>query len=209
MIIRSLASMTALLPLVSSLGLLACGSDDDTGSDVAADPAIAPDDTTSADDTSSTDELSEAVTPPASCQRGTLEPDFAAVPLAGAGVDESGLRAGQYIVSSTYLQLNPDARHTFDQLIGPVLEDLQTRDGLLALSLGQSEACVALRTLAVWRDDAAMIAFVTSPAHTAAMAGVTDVSRGGSVVTHWAGDEGSARWAVAAEELGAREGPEY
>jgi hypothetical protein len=201
---RSLAA--SVRPLVASLGLLACSSDDDTSvDDAAAEEARAPENTIT-DDTS--DDLSEPVTPP-SCQRGTLEPDFSSAPLAGVGVDASGVRAGRYIVSSTYLQLNPDARSTFDELIGPVLEDLQTRDGLMALSLGQSEACVALRTLAVWRDDAAMIAFVTSPAHTAAMSRVTDVSRGGSVVTHWEGDASSVSWEAAAEKLRASDGPEY
>jgi len=206
--IRSLTQLS-FMPLAASLALLACGSDDDTTSDLSANEALTSDDTTPDDDTTPANDPSEPATPPASCARGTLEPDFTSAPLAGAAVDADGLRPGQYIVSSTYLQLNPDARATFDQLIGPVLADLETRDGLLALSLGQSEACVALRTLAVWRDDAAMIAFVTSPAHTAAMTRVTDISRGGSVVTHWTGDATSATWTVAAEELAASDGPEY
>jgi hypothetical protein len=198
--VRSLASLTSFLPLVASLTLLACGGDDDTA-DISDDPSATAGDTAPA----VSDALSDAVTPPSSCQRGTLEPDFAAAPLAGVAVDASGLRPGRYIISSTYLQLDPDARPTFDQLIQPILADLETRDGLLALSLGQSESCVALRTLGVWRDDAAMIAFVTSPAHTAAMTRVTDISRGGSVVTHWLGDETSASWEAAVEEVRAVE----
>jgi hypothetical protein len=182
---------------------VACSAADDDGAEQVV---------TERDNLGGADDTPEATTSaPASatCERGALETDFRAAPLAGAGVDSSGLRAGEYIVSSTYLQLKPDAQQTLEGLLQPVLEDLQTRDGLLALSLGQSEACGALRTLAVWRDDAAMIAFVTSPAHTSAMSRVTDVSRGGSVVTHWLGDATSATWEAAAQELGSVEGPLY
>ena len=203
--LRSLAStLFAQLVLWAGLGSFACSADDDGdkgGAETVAER----------DNLGATDQTTEAAasTQASACERGTLEPDFAAAPLAGSAVDAEGLRAGQYIVSSTYLQLRPGARQTFDGLIGPLVEDLETRDGLLALSLGGSEACDALRTLSVWRDDAAMIAFVTGSAHATAMSRVTDLSRGGSLVTHWLGDEGSATWEVAARELGAIEGPLY
>jgi hypothetical protein len=74
---------------------------------------------------------------------------------------------------------------------------------------GQSEACCVARTLAVWQDDMAMLSFVASAAHTAAMARITDLSRGGSTVTHWLGDEASVDWAAAARRIGEDDGPLY
>jgi len=203
--LRSLAStLFAQLVLWAGLGSFACSADDDGdkgGAETVAER----------DNLGATDQTTEAAasTQASACERGTLEPDFAAAPLAGSAVDAEGLRAGQYIVSSTYLQLKPDARETFSGLVQPVLEDLETRDGLLALSLGQSEACDVLRTLSVWRDDAAMVAFVTSAAHTAAMSRVADLSRGGSAVTHWLADEDGATWEVAARQLEGAEGLLY
>jgi len=147
----------------------------------------------------------------AGCERGSIEPDFMAAPLAGPAIEAGGLAAGEYLISSTYLQLGQDAeaQQLFEMLIGPVVADLQTRAGLLALSLGSSAGCGTARTLAVWQDEAAMIGFVTGEAHGNAMARVGDVSRGGSVVTHWLGDEGSVDWAEAASRVGADDGPLY
>ena len=67
--------------------------------------------------------------------------------------------------------------------------------------------CGTARTLAVWRDAAAMMAFVTGPAHAAAIAGVPTISRGGSLVTHFADDGSGANWAHAATVIGTVNGP--
>jgi hypothetical protein len=61
----------------------------------------------------------------------------------------------------------------------------------------------------VWRDDAAMLEFVIGDAHSTAMQAVSELSRGGSVVTHWSGDEKTAAWKSASEHLARDDGPEY
>jgi len=199
MSIRYLSSLT-----LASVSVLACSSD--------ADPASAPN-SASASESASEAASQESAQPLAfaGCDRGALETDFVAMPLAGPAVRAGALPPGEYLVSTTYLALDPAAepQQLFNELITPVVTDLQTRAGLLALSLGQSEACSAARTLAVWQDDLAMLSFVASPAHTAAMARVTDISRGGSTVTHWLGDEASVDWASAARRIGEGEGALY
>jgi hypothetical protein len=149
--------------------------------------------------------------PFAACRPGVIEPDFQAQSLRGSGAPEGILPVGQYIISTTYLTLRQDgaAQARFGQLMEPILADLATRPRLLAYSLGTSRSCGVARTLAVWRDDIAMIGFVTGPAHGAAAASITEVSRGGSLVTHWQGDEASPSWEAAAEHAGAYDGPRY
>jgi len=195
-----LALSLAALPLT----LLACASDDETSTDT-------PRTDTPSIDTPSTGGALRPEASFAGCERGTLEPDLMTAPLAGPAVRDGALLPGAYVVSSTYLQLKTDAasRQLFEELVGPVLADLENRPGLMALSLGSSDACGTLRTLGAWQDDAAMIGFVTSPAHLTAMSRVTDLSRGGSVVTHWLGDEAAADWRSAARQLAADDGPQY
>lgn len=150
-------------------------------------------------------------TPFGDCSRGTLEQDFAAAPLAGAGVVDGKLRAGNYVISATYLQLRQEAaaQQRFGELMGPILAELQTRPGLVAISLGTSSRCGVARTLSVWEDDIAMLGFVASKAHGAAVSSVNQVSRGGSLVTHWAGDSTQATWSAAAEQAAKDDGPFY
>jgi heme-degrading monooxygenase HmoA len=146
---------------------------------------------------------------PGACARGALEPDFAAMPLAGPGVSDSGLEPGSYVLSSTYLQVRSERRERFDALMQPIVADLAARPGLLALSLGGSAMCGTARTLTVWRDEVAMLEFVASDPHATAMAAVSEISRGGSVVTHWSGDEHDATWHAAVEHVAADDGPMY
>ncbi|HTU61120.1 MAG TPA: hypothetical protein VMF89_21850, partial [Polyangiales bacterium] len=118
---------------------------------------------------------------------------------------------GTYLVSTTYLALQqaPEAQQRFNALMGPIMKELAQRDGLLALSTGASIECGSVRTLSVWRDEVAMFGFVTSAAHAAAIAAIGEVSRGGSIVTHWQGDDSTVSWAAAAEHAGVDDGPLY
>jgi hypothetical protein len=143
------------------------------------------------------------------CERGILESDLFTLPLDGADVSFGALKPGQYVVSSTYLRLiNSDAAsEKFWEVMGPVFEDLSTRKGLAALSLGLSVECNTARTLSIWRDDVSMLAFVADSAHSAAVAASSQLSRGGSVVMHWTGDETQATWKVAAQKLAEYDGP--
>ncbi len=56
-----------------------------------------------------------------------------------------------------------------------------------ASQLGVSMSCATARTFTVWRDEAAMMAFVTSAAHGAAVARIGEISRRESLVTHRTG----------------------
>jgi hypothetical protein len=151
--------------------------------------------------------------PPAAseCERYKLEPDFEGAPLTGPQVRDGELMAGDYIISSTYLQLRaePDVRQKLGELMQPIMADLMSRDGLLALSFGDSKQCGTARTLAVWRDDVAMFSFVTGEAHGQAVQAIDQLSRGGSVVMHWNGDKSSANWSSAMNYLAEAEGPFY
>lgn len=140
-----------------------------------------------------------------------IEPDFAAAPLMGPNVRGDQLMPGQYIVSSTYLQLrtDPETRQKFGELMGPIMADLTTRDGLVALSFGDSKQCGTARTLAVWRDEEAMYGFVAGEAHLRAVQAIGQLSRGGSVVMHWTGDESTVSWSSAMNYLAEAEGPFY
>jgi len=146
---------------------------------------------------------------PAQCERGILERDLFTLPLDGAGVSFGVLKPGQYVLSSTYLRLKETdaASAKFWEVMGPIGDDLSKREGLVALSLGLSLECNSARTLSVWRDDVAMLEFVTDSAHSAAVAAISQLSRGGSVVMHWTGDEAQATWKAAAQKLAEYDGP--
>lgn len=135
-----------------------------------------------------------------------VEDDFQSEPLAGAGYNpEQGLVGPQqdtYIASTTFLILDPDQGARFEELVGPIAADLQTREGLIAVAFGQSQKCGTVRTMAVWASEQAMGDFVLSDAHVAAMAETSVVSLNGSV-THWevAADEIPMSWDLARSKI--------
>ena len=90
----------------------------------------------------------------AECTRGLLEPDFRAGPLQGPGVVDGALAAGEYVLSTTYLELRqePESQRKFGELMGPIMADLMKREGVVAIALGTSEQCGSARTLSIWRD---------------------------------------------------------
>lgn len=144
------------------------------------------------------------------CTRAVLEADIQyATLLTGSGVDPGTGRLvapppSGYAVSTTYLALKRDAasRARFQQLLGPVTSDLRHQPGLRAVQVSSSKDCVTARTLTVWQDEAAMLAFVSGTAHGNASAGIAEVSRGGSAVAHWhATTADQASWVYAAQQL--------
>ncbi|MEY4511492.1 MAG: hypothetical protein RLZZ450_3614, partial [Pseudomonadota bacterium] len=118
------------------LSAVACEDGSDAPIVAQPDGARAPDGGSTSDSGAVADTTSRADSgsPFADCSRGTLEQDFGAAPLAGAGVVDGKLRAGNYVISATYLQLRqePMAQQRFGELMGPILAELQTRPGLLA-----------------------------------------------------------------------------
>jgi hypothetical protein len=92
------------------------------------------------------------------------------------------------IVATTYLPLQGTeaSMAAFDGAMGPIIDELMApAAGLLGLSFLSSAACGDVRTLTVWADEAAMMGFVVGPAHAAAMARTSDISRGGEQTDHW------------------------
>jgi hypothetical protein len=186
------------LVLSSSLTLFACGGEE---------PAT------------QTPAPSPSPTAEPTCARGVREPDYEPIgPIAGPGVDltTGKLRAPApgttYIVSSTYLALRADgpAQQAFGELMGPIGDTLRTQEGLVAFELGTSMSCGTARTLTIWASEEAMYGFVASPAHMAAIARVGEVSRGGSVVTHWTADTAEgAGWDEVERRLAAFMGRQY
>ena len=87
------------------------------------------------------------------------------------------------------------------------MAELTVSDGLLGFALSGSQVCGTGRTLSVWRDDAAMMSFVLSEAHTAAMTQTNDVSVWAGT-TSWlaaAGDP-AVSWELAVAKLKTVEG---
>jgi heme-degrading monooxygenase HmoA len=199
-------------------GGLACSSSDDDSleSDAAtSDPAPNDADQLPQEDGASADTGQGAGA--TACRKDLLEPDFGSnMPLTGPGVDPSTgtllPRDEPFIVATTYLALKsePDAQEKFMQVLGPINEDLASRDGLIAVGLGGSNECGTARTLTVWRDEAAMNDFVFSAAHVVAIGAVALVSRGGSVTMSWAeSDVGRVSWDQAAARLANHQGKVY
>lgn len=146
------------------------------------------------------------------CRANLNEPDFQPSPWqSGAGQTLQALPAGSYMVSATYLTLRPGsaAAQEFQQLMTAINMDLRTRDGLVAYSVNTSSACLTARTVSVWRDEAAMLAFVRAPAHLAGVSAISRISRGGSNTTHWSANASDITWPAAIERIGAAPGPTF
>jgi hypothetical protein len=153
------------------------------------------------------------------CARGTLEADLSnyqgqttyegevlagQTKLVGPGVDAAGkLKPGSYVFSSTYLRMPTDrsALGRFLELSAPMLQSLPSLPGLVAFSFSSEPSCTTLRTLTVWENEEAMFAFAATASHRAAVAASSEVSRGGSAVTHWSGTEADGTWTKSAAEL--------
>lgn len=126
--------------------------------------------------------------------------------------DLTALPAGQYVVSTTYLRLplRRSAVARFSELSVPMEDELRANTGLVRATTRVSGSCNTARTLSVWKSEADMYRFVGSPAHARAMAAVAEVSRGGSVTTHWNASEAEATWQVATRKLAEdTDGPVY
>ena len=118
-----------------------------------------------------------------------VEDDLDAQPFFGPGFDaEQGVVLGtaqdSYVASTTWVFIKPDQQERFFQVAGAVIESASQLDGLVGMSLAGSDKCGSARTLTVWRSEQAMMDFVVSDAHAAAMAQGPDLVLNG-VVTHW------------------------
>jgi hypothetical protein len=146
------------------------------------------------------------------CVRSTLEGDLKLIgALSGPDVDPAtgALKPGSYLVSSTYLKLATDAKgqKAFQDSMKGINAAIPNYPGLSAYQLATSDSCVTARTLSVWKDEASMYRFVGVEAHANAIALIELISRGGSVVTHWADTEAGATFEKAVQQLAVEVGP--
>ncbi|MET9888045.1 DUF3291 domain-containing protein [Streptomyces sp. NPDC006430] len=93
------------------------------------------------------------------------------LPWTGPAIDpETGeLRAPlpeEYLVATSVGWPKPGREELGGQLNGAILQELWTRDGLLAATVAVSENNFnAARNLVLWRDKEALMAFLRSPVH--------------------------------------------
>jgi heme-degrading monooxygenase HmoA len=169
--------------------------------------------------------MSDASSPGLCSHEGPLESDIAfdgppgmtsPTPVFfGPGADMDGALvarppAAGWVVASTYLRLNPDNLGVFGERAGAVVETLFTSPGLVAMSTSRSDSCGTVRTLTIWESEEAMLDFVGSPAHMAAIGATPLISRGGSVTAHWmASTVEEASWTEVESRIRADEGPFY
>lgn len=108
-----------------------------------------------------------------------VDPDFTVnMPLAGPGYDpDSGLVDPQatYVLSTTQALPRPEKLAEFGQLVGAAGMAAAQAPGLVAISFASEPNCGFQRTLTIWRDEAAMMAFVVGPEHAAAMSRASEV----------------------------------
>lgn len=142
----------------------------------------------------------------AACTKDRLEAD------GRDSADLTTLPPGRYVISTTYLRLphRKSALQRFSSLTGPMEDDLRGNPGLVRVTTRLASSCNTARTLSVWKSEADLYRFVSSPSHAKAMAAVEEVSRGGSITTHWSGTEADATWDHATRALAAdTDGPVY
>lgn len=141
------------------------------------------------------------------------EVDFGGAPLQGPGFEGGvyiGPTDGPLVASSTLLYLldRPGTADRFEALMTDITAELAASQGLLGFAFGGSTRCGAHRTLTVWRDAEAMMGFVASEAHVAAMMAVPEIADRGSRTAHWGFDPATEAvdWPTGVARAAAAEG---
>jgi heme-degrading monooxygenase HmoA len=114
-----------------------------------------------------------------------------ALPFEGAGFEGGGklkddVPEGTYLVSTTWIDLKDtdEAQRRFDALMEPLREQLKTQPGLVGYSLAFKPFSNAdYRTLTIWESEEAMLQWVVSDDHVAAIAESGDIGADGAVTT--------------------------
>lgn len=112
-------------------------------------------------------------------------------PFEGPGFDiGAGLTtdaAGPFVASTTSLHLmDGDApKAAFDKHMAVLGEKIKTQSGLIGYSLALPIGTEGWRTLTVWESEDAMLEWVVSEEHGAAMDEMADKSKPESAVTSW------------------------
>lgn len=138
-----------------------------------------------------------------------------ASPFAGTGYDEDrgviNPGAGdRVVVVITQAQLGRADRGEFDDHTRRVIRDLPNHEGYIGHSVRTRVLGDEVWTMTVWRDEAAMERFVTSPVHSAAIrAGLPAVRRAKFVRESWPAWAVPPTWGQALRRLDAEAFVEY
>jgi heme-degrading monooxygenase HmoA len=114
-----------------------------------------------------------------------------APPLEGPGYEGEVLVSeapGPFIVSTTQLILksgDSEAQALFDKNMEAINAALPQQPGLVGFSLGIEPFASGYRTLSVWESEDAVLGWVVSDAHAAAMGEMADHSDPASAVLSW------------------------
>jgi len=137
------------------------------------------------------------------------EIDLAVSPFAGPGFDpDTGELLAPlqppYIVATTIGWPKPEPQY-FEELgmhSEAVVGEIFANEGLIGASFGGSEACGNARTLSIWADEEALMDFVFSGAHLAAMP-IVATSMLSWETTHWTETESPEipTWDTATQKL--------
>ncbi|ATB33925.1 hypothetical protein [Melittangium boletus] len=131
------------------------------------------------------------------------------LPMTGPGFDSATGSAKapvqeHYLAVTTLIVVgeDPNSGPRINELIGGMVGPLMGNPGLVAMSLSGSAKCGYGRTISIWKDEASMYAFFTSPLHVAAMNEAPAISRG-STSTHWevSAQDVNISWDVARAKL--------
>jgi heme-degrading monooxygenase HmoA len=120
----------------------------------------------------------------------------AANPKAVSGVGET------VVVAVTHAVLDGSNRRPFDEYSAKVVRSLPSQDGFVGYSLRSRIAGNEVWTMTVWRDEAALDAFVSSEAHEAAIAsGLQSVVSGQFTRFECPVDDCPPKWSSIMERL--------
>jgi len=111
-----------------------------------------------------------------------------AQPFDGPGMKDGKVTVDgdDFVASTTFFQVKDDNASTtaFNDHMTKLQEALKTQDGLVGYSLAFTPGSNDdYRTLAVWQSEDAMLAWVTSDAHSEAMQDMADKAKGGAVAS--------------------------
>lgn len=145
---------------------------------------------------------------------------FLEQPFEGPGFTlEDGLTTdaeGPFTASTTSLVLadGDEPKRTFDKHMAVLGEKIKTQPGLIGVSLALPIGTEGYRTLTVWESEEAMIQWVVSDEHSAAMDEMADKAKEGSAVTSWSMERdelaaGAPSWEDARKRLDDEGRPVY
>ena len=198
----------ALLTALLAQPLAGCPAEDEGNDDIMADTDAGSTSDGSGTDTAADETLGGSTGADPNAAFECDEELVVGLPLFGPGIDpETGAFTGtadSYVVSTTQIIVrdDDDARARFDELVGAIIPELMMSEGLVGMSFASEDGCSSQRTLTIWADTESMYRFVSTNAHTAAMA-ETGMIGDAARVLHWVqpAEDGPPSWEQALAEI--------